>query len=415
MRFSVLTTFSVLVLSASAALDSSLFHSGARGISNHRRHHIKEARQLEQRSPVPEAQSPKQKRMHNKRCSTNPSNSTTGYTPGTGDAAGEPSLSSGNSGSSGSSGGVGLGASYGINDDTLVINQIALGFLPDFTQTSISDMNAALPAPMPVVGDYIDVGPDDLSMGNLQWHKSDLLAQSVKPVYMATIMPNSLGSWDSNQADAVAEAMADLNANGVPTWVRFAYEMNGCPAWNNWGCDPDGFKNAWGTMAASLRAKAPQAKMFWAPNVDGSNNGNGNYADYWPDDDTVDIVGLSFYSFGDDQTQNTMPGSDLFSSMATPFYNNYAEGKSKAFAIAETSAPFHYYTGTTTPAPGGASEYDIKTQWLNELVGSATHNLYPKMIAAVWFNYLKDERDETLDFRAVLGSSHIAGAVNALM
>ncbi|KZO98455.1 glycoside hydrolase family 26 protein [Calocera viscosa TUFC12733] len=415
MRFSTFASFSVLVLSASAAFHSSLFHSGARGIANHRRHHTKQARQLEKRSPEPGPQNPNAKRIRKKRCSR-ASNSTAPTTPGAGNTADEPSVgSNGDSSSSASSGGAGFGASYGISDGTLVINQVALGFLPDFTQTSISDMNAALPAPMPVVGDYISVGPDDLSMGNLQWHKADLLAQSTKPVYMATIMPNSLDSWDSNQADAVAEAMADLNANGVPTWVRFAYEMNGCPAWNNWGCDPDGFKTAWGTMATSLRAKAPQAKMFWAPNVDGSNNGNGNYADYWPEDDTVDIVGLSFYSFGDDQTQNTMPGADLFSSMASPFYNTYAEGKGKAFALAETSAPYHYYSGTTTPAPGGASEYDIKSQWLNELVGSATHSMYPKMIAAIWFNYLKDERDETLDFRAILGNSQIAGAVNALM
>jgi len=120
------------------------------------------------------------------------------------------------------------------------------------------------------------------------------------------------------------------------------------------------------------------------------------------------------YSFGDDQEQNTMPGADLFSSLATPFYTTYSEGKGKPFAISETSAPYHYVQGTTTPSPGGASEYDMKTQWLGSLFGSATHAQFPKMIAACWFNFLKDERDETLDFRAVLGSSQVAGAVNAL-
>lgn len=197
--------------------------------------------------------------------------------------------------------------------------------LPDFGASNITQLNSILPLPMAVVGDYITISPTDMSLQALQAHRADLLAQPTKPVYMATIMPESLQSWNSTQADVVSEAMASLNAAGVLTWVRFAHEMNGCPAWYAWGCNATAYLPAWEIMATSLRAKAPQAKLLWSPNVDASatsaNNGTGNYMEYYPGDELVDIVGLSLYAFGVDQNLNTVPGPSFFSQLAAPFYN----------------------------------------------------------------------------------------------
>jgi hypothetical protein len=141
---------------------------------------------------------------------------------------------------------------------------------------------------MAVVGDYIPISSSDTSLGGFWWHTTDIQSQSVKPVYMATIeLSNGLYDFDSSQADVISKAMKSMNDAGVPVWVRFAYEMNGCPAWNAWGCDPDGFKQAWSIMASSLRYWAPDSKMLWSPNIDTDNNNVGNYADYYPDDDST--------------------------------------------------------------------------------------------------------------------------------
>ncbi|KZO95128.1 glycoside hydrolase family 26 protein [Calocera viscosa TUFC12733] len=305
---------------------------------------------------------------------------------------------------------------WGIADGALSNNGISIGFLPDFDVSSVSSLNAVLPAGMAVVGDYISISSDDTSLGGEPYHKSDIMSQSTKPVYMATIeLSNGLYDFNSDQADVISYAMKELTDAGVPVWVRFAYEMNGCPAWNAWGCDATGFKQAWGIMASSLRNNAPSAKLLWSPNIDTSgSDGQGNYADYYPGDDSVDLVGLSFYWFGEDQQENTVASSGLFTSQAAPFYNAYAEAKGKPFVLSETSGGYHYYTGTSTPALGGASEYDIKTNWLDQILGADTKAMFPNMIAAVWFNYEKDERDQTIDYRGVLGNSAVQGAFAGL-
>jgi len=305
-------------------------------------------------------------------------------------------------------------ASWGISDSALSSNGVGIGFLPDFDVSSVSSLNAMLPAGMAVVGDYIPIGPSDTSLGGEPWHKADIKAQSVKPVYMATIeLENGNYGFNSEQADVISSAMKELTDAGVPVWVRFAYEMNGCPAWNAWGCDPTGFKQAWNIMASSLRSNAPSAKLLWSPNIDTSgSNGQGNYADYYPGDSVVDLVGLSFYWFGADQQENTAAPSGEFTSTAAPFYNVYSAAKGKPFVVSETSGGYHYYTGTTSPAPGGASEYDIKVGWLEQITGAASQ--FPNLIAAVWFNYEKDERGQTIDYRGIGGNSGVQGAFAAL-
>ncbi|EJU05803.1 glycoside hydrolase [Dacryopinax primogenitus] len=303
----------------------------------------------------------------------------------------------------------------GISDNAMIINWIGLGFLPDFDVSSVSEINQALPLPMAVVGDYIPISSDDTSLGGFWYHYNDIVGQAVKPVYMATIeLSDGLWDFDSDQADVISQAMADLNNAGVPVWVRFAYEMNGCPAWNAWGCDPNGFFQAWNIMANSLHYWAPNSKMLWSPNIDTDNNNWGNYDQYYPGDDTVDLVGLSFYSFGIDQQENTVPNSGFLIQTAGPFYDTYSAAKGKPFVLSETSAAYHYYTGTQVAAAGGSNELQIKTAWMNEVLGWNTHYNFPNMVAAVWFNYQKNERDQTIDYRAILGNPSVQSMVYAL-
>ncbi|KZT59732.1 glycoside hydrolase family 26 protein [Calocera cornea HHB12733] len=303
----------------------------------------------------------------------------------------------------------------GISDGAMIINWIGLGFLPDFDSTSVSEMNSALPLPMAVVGDYIPISSDDTSLGGFWYHYDDIVGQNVKPVYMATIeLANGLYDFESWQADVISKAMANLNDAGVPVWVRFAYEMNGCPAWNAWGCDAGGFKQAWNIMASSLRYWAPNSKMLWSPNIDTDNNNWGNYDQYYPGDDTVDLVGLSFYSFGINQQDNTPPTQNFFIQTAGPFYQTYSEAKGKSFVLSETSAAYHYYTGTEVAAVGGYSELSIKQGWMKQILGWNAHNTFPNMVAAVWFNYEKNERAQTIDYRAIGGNSAVQSMVYAL-
>ncbi|KZO95127.1 glycoside hydrolase family 26 protein [Calocera viscosa TUFC12733] len=303
----------------------------------------------------------------------------------------------------------------GISDDAMIINWIGLGFLPDFDSSSVGKLNSVLPLPMAVVGDYIPISSDDTSLGGFWYHYNDIVGQETKPVYMATIeLEYGLYDFASWQADVISQAMKNLNDAGVPVWVRFAYEMNGCPAWNAWGCDAGGFKQAWGIMASSLRYWAPDSKMLWSPNIDTDNNNWGNYDQYYPGDDTVDLVGLSFYSFGINQQENTAPSQNLFTQTAGPFYDTYSAEKGKPFVLSETSAAFHYYTGTEVATSGGASELTIKSQWINQILSWDTHYAFPNMIAAVWFNFVKNEREQTIDYRALLGNWDVQNMVYAL-
>jgi len=300
----------------------------------------------------------------------------------------------------------------------MIINNIAMGFLPQFEDgQTIDQLNNALPYPMSIVGDYISVSAEDTSLPQYEQQKANLLSLYPSPVYMATIMPvDGLYSFDSSQADAVSYAMNDLNNQGFTVWIRFGYEMNGCPAWNAWGCDPAGFIQAWNIMTASLRANAPGCYMMWSPNIDPATNSTypGNYAQYYPGDSQVDLIGLSLYWFGYQQHQNTLPSSNFFINSVTPFYNQFVGPKNKPFVVAETGAAYHYVLDTSTPAPGGATEYNIKTQWFDQLFGTSTKSQFPLYIGAVWFNYDKDENRngtmQTVDYRCLLGNAGVQTA-----
>ena len=130
---------------------------------------------------------------------------------------------------------------------------------------------------------------------------------------------------------------------------------------------------AWNNVAKAV-ARNPLVSMFWSPNNIG--NGSAEVLDQWyPGDETVDIVGIDCYPQSTVQT---------FEYLYKDFYERFAAGKGKPFAIGETGANATY-----------------KEWWLKELVNQRRAD-YPHYISMSWFEYLKEA-----DFRLVEAGQNI--------
>ena len=69
---------------------------------------------------------------------------------------------------------------------------------------------------------------------------------------------------DVRAATDLADRLAAYGADGVPTIVRFAHEMNG--SWYPWGQDPAAYVATFRLVADTVHAGAPTGGMLWAPN-----------------------------------------------------------------------------------------------------------------------------------------------------
>jgi len=72
-------------------------------------------------------------------------------------------------------------------------------------------------------------------------------------------------------------------------YVRYMHEMNG--TWYPWGGQPEVFQREW---ARWHDAMPRNVRLVWCPNV--SYPGSSPIADYWPDPDLVDWIGLDGYA-----------------------------------------------------------------------------------------------------------------------
>ncbi|EGG10145.1 uncharacterized protein MELLADRAFT_60617 [Melampsora larici-populina 98AG31] len=156
--------------------------------------------------------------------------------------------------------------------------------------------------------------------------------------------------------------------------------------------------------------------LMWAPNskfghVDAV---HGGYNQYWPGAHYVDIVGLSFYHYGGHARLNVVPQpgealetmkyfADLFS-----IPNEY-----KPFVLAETGASYTRSKETGEPASGGASDYDIKYQWVQQVLSKEVAQAIPTLKALSWFEVKKNENAagdtpiKSEDFRLFMGEGDI--------
>jgi beta-mannanase len=111
--------------------------------------------------------------------------------------------------------------------------------------------------------------------------------------------------------------------------------------------------------------------MFWSPNQASSSD----IQPWWPDESTVDIVGIDVY-----------PHSPNFQQAYGDFYNAFAKKYNKPFAIGETGA--------------GSGDVSAKEKWVSALANADVQS-YPCFVGFSWFEYYKGGED----FRIIEGQS----------
>lgn len=230
---------------------------------------------------------------------------------------------------------------------------------------------------------------------------------------------------------AIAEFAALLRTyahRGVPSFVRFAHEMNG--SWYAWGQQPSAYVSTFRRVAAAVHAATSYAAMIWAPNygagypfsgrryearpgapdfaeLDTNHDGrlsaaDDPYAPYYPGDDAVDWVGMSLYHWGNTYPwgENEVPEDGAFAARltgtyaglngdesATPnFYADFVVAHHKPLAITETAALY-------APSRGGPSETDVKTAWFRQVFAPAIHARFPRLRMINWFEWRKQEAE----------------------
>lgn len=247
------------------------------------------------------------------------------------------------------------------------------------------------------------------TFSQIGYHASEIGKLAGISVYAPAIIPSfPLSQWTPSLSQSLASECKSLNQRGITVWLRFAFEMNGY--WMAYGLDPTTYINTFRDVANAVRAVTNTTYMLWSPNIfGGATDSLQGYSQYYPGDSYVDLAGLSFYSSGDNGDRNTVPDSNLFSSLFTPFYKLYSSAH--WIVISETSAPYHNLLPTTlyslptdseipggpdslnfsalTPADGGSSEYEMKSAWIHQIVGNATAQKFPKLLAVSFFNYVK--------------------------
>ncbi|KAH9812121.1 glycoside hydrolase superfamily [Melampsora americana] len=298
-------------------------------------------------------------------------------------------------------------------------NGISIGFLPALGESvapnTPKEINAKLPAPMAIMGDYINLESDGPNHSQMDSHFKYIQSLDGNPVWQIALMPyKGLEGVTPEVADIVAKKMRWINEQGIIVWLRFAHEMNG--DWYKWGSQPKLFIEKWKLMFDAVKSQTDNTYLMWAPNskfghVDAT---HGGYNPYWPGAAYVDIIGLSFYHYGGMDRLNTAPEpgealktmkyfADLFS---TPNGN-------KPFVLAETGASYTRSKETGEAASGGASDYDIKYGWIRQLLSKEMAEAIPSLKAISWFEVMKYENAagntpiKSEDFRLFMGDGMI--------
>jgi hypothetical protein len=325
-----------------------------------------------------------------------------------------------------SAAGLGLLARRGPADGVWV------GMNIDWGAETVADVTSRLGDPPAAVVSFVafPLAPTDVE--NLD--AAALQARDAGAVLVATLEPwSGLSTVTVRAATDLASRLAGYGADGVPTIVRFAHEMNG--SWYPWGQDPAAFVATFRLVADAVHAGAPTAGMLWAPNqgagypyaggryeakpgspaarlldTDGDgvlDAGDDPYAPYWPGDDDVDWVGMSLYHWGTAYPwgENEVPAAGTFAGMITgsppggsdpapDFYAGYAERYDKPLAVVESAAFYR-------PGGGGAPESAIKSAWLAEVFSAEGRSRFPLLRLINWFEWRKHEAevDAIVDWR----------------
>lgn len=307
------------------------------------------------------------------------------------------------------------------------------------TITGYADRLGSIPA---LYGRYVNFPLSAADQGVIASDVQELAP--LESSLMLTLEPRKdLNDVTPQSLQDLTENLIKWNRKGVPVLVRFAHEMNG--SWYPWAQQPSLFIEKFRQVAAAVH-QAPSSATLWSPNEgagypflggehvvptgstdmhDMDTNGDGKvtgdddpYAPYWPGDDAVDWVGLSLYHFGKAYPwgENTIPErgklaakilgtfkSDYVDDTAVPdFYEKYAEGHEKPFAISETGAFFN------TSRTDGAPDLAVKQAWWEQLFDPELKKQFPRLQLVVWFELFKQERqpgNPVVDWRTTASPS----------
>lgn len=313
-----------------------------------------------------------------------------------------------------------MGDDLGLNSSNLNYGGLAIGFLPGleekFSPNTPQEIEALLPAPMSIMGDYSSLETQDPNLSSVDRHLNDYLRLKGNPVWEIALMPNEgLENVTAEVAERIAAKMLSLNQKGITIWLRFSHEMNG--DWYAWGQKPALFIEKWLLVARAVKAKTTKTYMLWAPNSlfgDSVDSTRGGYTSYWPGPETVDITGISFYHYGGFERNNVLPEPEEALQKIQQFAELFARPYNKSVVLAETGASYTVSIETGQPAPGGATNYEIKIKWLRQLLAHHLRKQVPEFKAFSWFEVLKHETaagDSILkseDFRLLLGEQRLA-------
>lgn len=251
--------------------------------------------------------------------------------------------------------------------------------------------------------------------------------KSVNAIPMLTLeMFSGLNSYTDEQLADLVDFLYYLD---VSLFLRWNHEMNG--SWYPWGQQPTLYIETYRIFADAIHAGAPNVAMAWTPNqgwgypwaggaysispdspdyaiLDTNGDGVLNesddpYGPYFPDSAYVDWVGHSFYHWGNGSSRgiNEVPYNGKWGNAngidnAIPnFHEIFAVGYDKPMMIAESSALYD----PLNKQGGGASEFDIKSTWIQQvynLTDDTNPRLdidFPKIKALFWFSELKYENE----------------------
>lgn len=286
------------------------------------------------------------------------------------------------------------------------VNSIYIGFLPDWSRENPIDINVRLGKSMAIIGDYVDIREDDLSLSQVRYHNDAIVRLRDYSVYAPAIRPRMrLSQWTDDMSMAVARMAQNMNQQGVKVWLRFAWEMNG--DWMEYGNQPDDYRRVFQSVAVAVKQGTNETWMLWAPNVRyGETESLAGYSAYYPGRDYVDIAGLSLYPPGE---EGQVADEGSFTSALSSFSRLY--GRDHPIIIAETAAPYAYEIPSSlmssycddcdirgplpdpddlTPTSNErASEAAVKIGWLEQIVSDDTAGRYPNLTAVCFFNYMK--------------------------
>ncbi len=269
---------------------------------------------------------------------------------------------------------------------------------------------------------------------------------------MLTLEPwGGLSTVTATAISDLVSALADYNSRGVDVFVRFAQEMNG--SWYPWGQHPIAYVSAFRNVAKAVHQGTSKSVMVWGPNYGGGypfpggaydvqpgttafktldTNHDGvltmdddPYGPYYPGDAYVDWVGFTDYHWGNSWPwgENDLPEAGKFvadltgtyngllgDETAVPdFYATYAVGHNKPFVLTETSALYN------PDRTDGASDYDIKMDWANQVFASDLTTQFPRFKMVLWFEHYKSETGTgTVDWRVTYDPTILAGYQSVL-